>query len=65
MKEKATMLSKQASKQASKHKITLSFFSCQIEFFTKLGGVFCPIYHGRDAPFVFVAPLKINRKDGK
>ena len=51
MKEKATMLSKQASKQASKHKITLSFFSCQIEFFTKLGGAFCPIYHGRDAPF--------------
>ena len=47
MKEKATML----SKQASKHKITLSFFSCQIEFFTKLGGAFCPIYHGRDAPF--------------
>ena len=58
MKEKATMLSKQAEDNSV-------LFSCQIEFFTKLGGVFCPIYHGRDAPFVFVAPLKINRKDGK
>ena len=51
MKERATMLSKQASKQASKHKIILSFFSCQVEFFTKLRGVFCLNYNGRDAPF--------------
>ena len=45
-------VSGQRSAVSGQRSITLPFFACQEENYTKIRGVFCPYYCGRDAPLL-------------